>query len=47
MDYAEILRVVASIIFGCGAIYIASTGNGGWGWFLFCAVILGTTTVKI
>lgn len=47
MDYADILRVVCSIVLGSGAIYLASKNIGGWGWFLFAAVLLGTTTVRV
>lgn len=47
MDYAEILRVVAGLVLGCGAVYLAGRGLTGWGWFLFAAVLLGTTTVKL
>lgn len=47
MDYADILRVVCSIVLGGGAIFLASKDVDGWGWFLFAAVLLGTTTVRV
>lgn len=47
MDYAEILRIVGGIFMGCCAVYLAGRGLAGWGWFLFAAVLLGTTTVKL
>lgn len=47
MDYADMLRVVAAIVACGGAVFLASKGVDGWGWFLFAAVILGTTTVAV
>ena len=47
MDYANLLRVVAAIVSCCGAVFLASKSVHGWGWFLFAAIILGTTTVKV
>lgn len=47
MDYAEILRVVGSIVAMSGAIFLAWHGKAGWGWMLFAAILLGTTTVKV
>lgn len=45
MDYADILRVLGAIVLNSGAIFLAYKGIGGWGWFLFAAVLLGTITV--
>lgn len=47
MDYADILRVVGAIVLGSGAIFLAYKNIGGWGWFLFAAVLLGTTVVRV
>lgn len=47
MDYVTMLRLVVAGIFAGGAIYLASKGRDGWGWCVFAAIVLGTTTVAI
>lgn len=33
------VSLIVSILFVCGAIYLAAHNIGGWGWFLFGAIV--------
>ena len=41
--FTILIANLASLACVIGAIYLASTGTNGWGWFLFTSVILMAT----
>jgi hypothetical protein len=34
--------MLASCIFGVGAVWLAHEGQDGWGWFIFASIVLGS-----
>lgn len=42
-----LLANLASIIMAVGAVWIAVEGLDGWGWFIFAALCLGATEIKL
>jgi uncharacterized membrane protein HdeD (DUF308 family) len=43
---AIIARGLAAITALCGAVYLASNGNDGWGWMIFVGLLLGDISFK-
>ena len=42
-----VLRMVASLIFAAGAVWLAHEGLEGLGWCIFASIVLGAITIKV
>lgn len=43
---ALVMRAITIVSIACGVVYLAANDKPGWGWLIFLAVIVGSTSYK-